>query len=72
MASSLVVRQAGNMLRLSSSRSASQTASLIERHGLAGAADHHGPAKVDFPYDTLVYYSSMSFRDFVARTAEEY
>ncbi|PWA52399.1 hypothetical protein CTI12_AA455020 [Artemisia annua] len=49
MASSLAARQAGNLLRLSSSRSGS----LIQRRGLAGAADHHGPAKVDFWKDPM-------------------
>ncbi|KAL4569852.1 hypothetical protein LXL04_025496 [Taraxacum kok-saghyz] len=47
MASTLAARQAANILRLSAPRSASQAASLIQRRGLAGAADHHGPAKID-------------------------
>ncbi|KAI3717297.1 hypothetical protein L1987_68834 [Smallanthus sonchifolius] len=53
MASTLAARQAANLLRLSSPRSASQAASLIQRRGLAGAADHHGPAKVDFWKDPM-------------------
>ncbi|KAM0059076.1 hypothetical protein Hdeb2414_s0005g00177411 [Helianthus debilis subsp. tardiflorus] len=53
MATTLAARQAANILRLSSSRSAPQAASLIPRRGLAGAADHHGPAKVDFWKDPM-------------------
>ncbi|XP_024993409.1 uncharacterized protein LOC112527179 [Cynara cardunculus var. scolymus] len=53
MASTLAARQAANLLRLSSSRSAAQAASLIQRRGLSGAADHHGPAKVDFWKDPM-------------------
>ncbi|PWA63102.1 hypothetical protein CTI12_AA357150 [Artemisia annua] len=30
-----------------------KSASLIQRRGLAGAADHHGPAKVDFWKDPM-------------------
>ncbi|XP_071703477.1 uncharacterized protein [Rutidosis leptorrhynchoides] len=45
MASTLVARQSVNVLRLSAS---SRSASLIQRRGLAGAADPHGPKKVDF------------------------
>ncbi|KAL1823124.1 hypothetical protein ACET3Z_009902 [Daucus carota] len=44
MASSLTARQALNLARLTASRSASQ----IQRRGFSGAADHHGPPKVDF------------------------
>ncbi|KAJ9549276.1 hypothetical protein OSB04_021819 [Centaurea solstitialis] len=51
MASTLAARQAANLLRLSSSRS--PAASLIQRRGLSGAADHHGPAKVDFWKDPM-------------------
>ncbi|PRQ53032.1 hypothetical protein RchiOBHm_Chr2g0162011 [Rosa chinensis] len=40
-------RQAANSLRLSSSRTAGQASTLIQRRGLAGAADHHGPPKVN-------------------------
>ncbi|KAK9065207.1 hypothetical protein SSX86_016590 [Deinandra increscens subsp. villosa] len=53
MASSMAARQAATLLRLSSPRSASQAASHIQRRGLAGAADHHGPPKVDFWKDPM-------------------
>ncbi|CAH1433674.1 uncharacterized protein LOC111906212 [Lactuca sativa] len=53
MASSLAARQAAAFLRLSSPRSASQAASLIQRRGLAGAADPHGTPKVDFWKDPM-------------------
>ncbi|KAL5736218.1 hypothetical protein ACOSQ2_031006 [Xanthoceras sorbifolium] len=48
-------RQAVNLARLSSSRtgSASQAASLVQRRGLAGGGDHHGPPKVNFWQDPL-------------------
>ncbi|XP_076948973.1 uncharacterized protein LOC143621435 [Bidens hawaiensis] len=49
MASTLAARQAATLLRVSSSRSAS----FIQRRGLAGAADHHGAAKVDFWKDPM-------------------
>ncbi|KAI7740974.1 hypothetical protein M8C21_006885, partial [Ambrosia artemisiifolia] len=54
MATALAARQAANILRLSSSRSASQAASFIPRRGLAGAAgNHHGPPKVEFLKDPI-------------------
>ncbi|XP_059660990.1 uncharacterized protein LOC132307288 [Cornus florida] len=57
MASSWAVmaaRQASTLTRLSSSKSAStQAASLIHRRGLAGSADHHGPARVSFWKDPM-------------------
>ncbi|GMY31683.1 hypothetical protein FCV25MIE_26925 [Fagus crenata] len=42
-------RQAANLARLSSPKSASsaQAASLIHRRGLAGGGDHDGPPKVN-------------------------
>ncbi|KAF7823040.1 uncharacterized protein G2W53_021184 [Senna tora] len=40
-------RQAASMSRLSSPRTPIQAANLIHRRGLAGAADHHGPPKVN-------------------------
>ncbi|KAL3848895.1 hypothetical protein ACJIZ3_010777 [Penstemon smallii] len=43
MAASLV-RRAANLTRLASS---SPSASLVPRRGFAGAADHHGPPKVN-------------------------
>ncbi|KAK3199193.1 hypothetical protein Dsin_022608 [Dipteronia sinensis] len=50
-------RQAVNLARLSSpktaSASASQAASLIHRRGLAGGGDHHGPARVNFWQDPM-------------------
>ncbi|XP_024989122.1 uncharacterized protein LOC112523666 isoform X2 [Cynara cardunculus var. scolymus] len=53
MASSLAARQAANLLRLSSPGSASHAASVIQRRGLSGAADHHGPPKVAFWKDPM-------------------
>ncbi|EYU26107.1 hypothetical protein ABFS82_08G111100 [Erythranthe guttata] len=51
MASSLAAmtaRRAANFARLSPSiSSAVRPSSLISRRGLAGAADHHGPPKVN-------------------------
>ncbi|XP_044487715.1 uncharacterized protein LOC123212585 isoform X3 [Mangifera indica] len=49
-------RQAANLVRLSSAKSASasQAASLIHRRGLAGAGgDHHGPPRVNCWQDPL-------------------
>ncbi|KAK3021085.1 hypothetical protein RJ639_046106, partial [Escallonia herrerae] len=53
MASAWAARQALTLARLSSPRSASQASSLVQRRGLAGAADHHGPAKVNIWQDPL-------------------
>ncbi|KAH7843375.1 hypothetical protein Vadar_015856 [Vaccinium darrowii] len=57
MASSLVARaarQAASVARLSSSQtSAAQATSLVQRRGLAGAADHHGPPRVNVWQDPL-------------------
>ncbi|KAI3499224.1 hypothetical protein L1887_35017 [Cichorium endivia] len=53
MASSMVARQAANVLRISSPRSVSHAASLIQRRGLAGSADPHGPPKVAFWKDPM-------------------
>ena len=47
MSSSWAARQALTLARLSAPRSAFQSPSLIQRRGLSGAADHHGPAKVN-------------------------
>ncbi|XP_015896395.3 uncharacterized protein LOC107430112 isoform X1 [Ziziphus jujuba] len=54
-ACTLAARQAANLLRLSSPKSAStaQAASLVHRRGLAGGGDHHGPPKVNFWQDPL-------------------
>uniref|UniRef100_A0A5B6ZVW0 Uncharacterized protein n=1 Tax=Davidia involucrata TaxID=16924 RepID=A0A5B6ZVW0_DAVIN len=46
-------RQAANLTRLSSPKSAAQAATLIQRRGLAGAADHHGPPRVNFWQDPM-------------------
>ncbi|XP_050215433.1 uncharacterized protein LOC126666645 [Mercurialis annua] len=54
-------RQAVNLTRLSSPKLASssssltapQAASLIQRRGLAGGGDHHGPPKVNFWQDPM-------------------
>ncbi|KAM1758480.1 hypothetical protein ACFX11_007609 [Malus domestica] len=48
-------RQAANMARLSSPKSAStaKSASLIHRRGLAGGGDHRGPPKVNFWEDPM-------------------
>ncbi|KAL7219159.1 hypothetical protein ACSBR2_012270 [Camellia fascicularis] len=56
MASSWVAKaasQAATVARLSSPRSATQAASLVQRRGLAGAADHHGPPKVNCWQDPM-------------------
>ncbi|KAL6975374.1 hypothetical protein U1Q18_024169 [Sarracenia purpurea var. burkii] len=50
------VRQSANLARLSSPKSVastSQAANLIQRRGLAGGGDHHGPQKVNFWEDPL-------------------
>ncbi|XP_051135709.1 uncharacterized protein LOC127254574 [Andrographis paniculata] len=50
----MAARRAANIARLApSSSSASRTALLIPRRGLAGAADHHGPPKVNIWQDPL-------------------
>ncbi|KAJ0051551.1 hypothetical protein Pint_02175 [Pistacia integerrima] len=50
----IVARQAASTLaRLSSSRISAQAASLIQRRGLAGAADHHGPPKINCWQDPM-------------------
>ncbi|KAM7492281.1 hypothetical protein LguiA_035202 [Lonicera macranthoides] len=53
MASSLAARQAATLARLYSSKPAAQAASLVQRRGLSGAADHHGPPKVNFWQDPM-------------------
>ncbi|KAF3453621.1 hypothetical protein FNV43_RR04062 [Rhamnella rubrinervis] len=49
------VRQAANVARLSSTKSASiaQATTLVHRRGLAGGGDHHGPPKVNFWQDPM-------------------
>ncbi|XP_044466732.1 uncharacterized protein LOC123196707 [Mangifera indica] len=50
----IAARQAASTLaRLSSSRTSAQATSLIQRRGLAGAADHHGPPKVNWWEDPM-------------------
>ncbi|KAK6269883.1 hypothetical protein POUND7_006988 [Theobroma cacao] len=49
-------RQAANLARLSSPKSAyatPQAASLIHRRGLASGGDHYGPPKVNFWQDPM-------------------
>ncbi|OAY34114.1 uncharacterized protein LOC110629342 [Manihot esculenta] len=48
-----VARQAATLSRLSSPKTSAQAASLIHRRGLAGAADHHGPPKVNCWQDPM-------------------
>ncbi|RAL42901.1 unnamed protein product [Cuscuta campestris] len=56
MATSLAMmaaRRAATFNRHPASISAAQSASLVTRRGLAGAADHHGPPKVNFWEDPM-------------------
>ncbi|BFG26283.1 hypothetical protein CerSpe_125570 [Prunus speciosa] len=46
-------RQFATSSRISSARTSSQASNLIQRRGLAGAADHHGPPRVDVWQDPL-------------------
>ncbi|XP_028808455.1 uncharacterized protein LOC114763026 [Neltuma alba] len=46
-------RRAASLSRISSARTPIQTANLIQRRGLAGAADHHGPPKVNCWQDPM-------------------
>ncbi|PHT43760.1 hypothetical protein CQW23_17785 [Capsicum baccatum] len=49
-------RQAANLSRFPASKSASLTKQgglLIQRRGLAGGGDHHGPPKVNFWQDPM-------------------
>ncbi|PIM98095.1 hypothetical protein CDL12_29427 [Handroanthus impetiginosus] len=49
-------RQAANMFRISAPKSAAasaQTSILVQRRGLAGGGDPHGPPKVNFWQDPL-------------------
>nr|GMD84059.1 uncharacterized protein LOC109150541 [Ipomoea batatas]GMD90151.1 uncharacterized protein LOC109150541 [Ipomoea batatas] len=49
-------RQAANISRFSAPKSvptASQAANFIQRRGLAGGGDHHGPPKVNFWADPM-------------------
>ncbi|KAK9225810.1 hypothetical protein WN943_010855 [Citrus x changshan-huyou] len=52
--STIAARQAALALaRISSSRPSAQAGSLIHRRGLAGAADHHIPPKVNLWQDPM-------------------
>ncbi|KAJ8561053.1 hypothetical protein K7X08_027243 [Anisodus acutangulus] len=46
-------RQSSTLARVSVSKSTSQGALLIQRRGLAGGGDHHGPPKVNFWHDPM-------------------
>ncbi|KAL6287511.1 hypothetical protein ACE6H2_011901 [Prunus campanulata] len=46
-------RQFATSSRISSARTSSQASNLIQRRGLAGAADHHGPSRVNVWQDPL-------------------
>ncbi|OIV99226.1 hypothetical protein TanjilG_06531 [Lupinus angustifolius] len=43
-----LARRAVSLTRLSISKSPIQSPNLVHRRNLAGAADHHGPPKVNF------------------------
>ncbi|XP_021832389.1 uncharacterized protein LOC110772266 [Prunus avium] len=47
------VRQFATSSRISSARTSSQASNLIQRRGLAGAADHHGPPRINVWQDPL-------------------
>ncbi|KAL5793863.1 hypothetical protein ACOSP7_002457 [Xanthoceras sorbifolium] len=50
----LAARHAASTLaRISSSKTSAQAASLVHRRGLAGAADHHGPLKINCWQDPM-------------------
>ncbi|CAI9088583.1 OLC1v1022955C2 [Oldenlandia corymbosa var. corymbosa] len=56
MAAWVAARKVANLTRLSASGSAPSTrqaASLLQRRGLAGGGDHHGPPKVNFWEDPM-------------------
>ncbi|XP_015880769.3 uncharacterized protein LOC107416754 [Ziziphus jujuba] len=46
-------RQAATLSRVATPRTSAQAAHLIQRRGLAGSADHHGPPRVNFWQDPL-------------------
>ncbi|XP_052179044.1 uncharacterized protein LOC127792556 [Diospyros lotus] len=46
-------RQAATVARIYSPKPTPQAGSLVQRRGLAGAADHHGPPRVNFWQDTM-------------------
>ncbi|GMY32420.1 Aerobic glycerol-3-phosphate dehydrogenase [Fagus crenata] len=49
----LAARQAATLTRLSSPKTSAPAAHLIQRRGLAGAADHHGPPRVNVWQDPM-------------------
>ncbi|KAK4255455.1 hypothetical protein QN277_008457 [Acacia crassicarpa] len=49
----VAARRAASLSRISSTRTPIQTGNLIQRRGLAGAADHDGPPKVNCWQDPL-------------------
>ncbi|OVA20198.1 hypothetical protein BVC80_155g8 [Macleaya cordata] len=53
MAAWLAARQAASLTRLSSPKSVAEATKLIQRRGLAGGGDHHGPPKVNFWKDPM-------------------
>ncbi|XP_038703122.1 uncharacterized protein LOC119999563 isoform X1 [Tripterygium wilfordii] len=46
-------RRAASLARISSSATPAQPATLIPRRGFAGAADHHGPPKINCWQDPM-------------------
>ncbi|CAK7349907.1 unnamed protein product [Dovyalis caffra] len=46
-------RQAATLSRISSPKTPAQAATLIHRRGLAGAADHHGPPRINCWQDPM-------------------
>uniref|UniRef100_A0A6M2EYB9 Uncharacterized protein n=1 Tax=Populus davidiana TaxID=266767 RepID=A0A6M2EYB9_9ROSI len=46
-------RQAVTLSRISSHKTPPQAAALIHRRGLAGAADHHGPPRINCWQDPM-------------------
>ncbi|KAG6738044.1 hypothetical protein POTOM_059583 [Populus tomentosa] len=46
-------RQAVSLSRISSPKTPAQAAALIHRRGLAGAADHHGPQRINCWQDPM-------------------
>ncbi|KAF9670858.1 hypothetical protein SADUNF_Sadunf13G0112700 [Salix dunnii] len=53
LAAAAAARQAATLSRISSPKSPAQVAALIHRRGLAGAADHHGPLRINCWQDPM-------------------
>ncbi|KAL3574482.1 hypothetical protein D5086_025095 [Populus alba] len=53
LAAAAAARQAATLSRISSPKSPAQVAALIHRRGLAGAADHHGPSRINCWQDPM-------------------